>query len=149
MYVKSIPEGYHTVTPYLTVDGAGQVLDFLKKAFDAVEVFRMSRPDGSIGHAELRIGDSLTMLAEAGAECKPMPTALYIYVNDTDATYRRAIEAGASSLMQPADQFHGDRNAGVKDAAGNYWWIATHVEDVPPDELARRAEAASKAHSGC
>ena len=147
MAVKSIPDGYHSVTPYLTVQGAAKLLDFLKQAFAAIELHRMTRPDGTVGHAEVRIGDSVVMLAEARDEWKPMPGAMYLYVNDTDAAYQRALQAGATSLMEPADQFYGDRNAGVKDPVGNHWWIATHKEDVPPEELAKREEAFLKQQS--
>ena len=147
MAVKSIPEGYHSVTPYLTVQGAATLLDFLKQAFAATELHRMTRPDGTIGHAEVRLGDSVVMLAEARGEQQPRPGALYLYVNDTDAAYQRALQAGATSLMEPADQFYGDRNAGVKDPVGNHWWIATHKEDVPPEELAKREEAFLKQQS--
>ena len=142
MAVKPTPEGYHTVTPYLTVQGAAKLIDFLKQAFGAQEVFRTMGPDGTIGHAEVRIGDSVVMMAESRGEWKPMPGAIYLYVSDTDAAYKRALQAGATSLMEPADQFYGDRSAGVKDPSGNYWWIATHQEDVPPEELKKRAEAA-------
>jgi PhnB protein len=95
-------------------------------------------------HAELRIGDSVVMLADAAGDFKPLPCALYLYVPDADATYRRALEAGATSVMEPANQFYGDRNAGVKDPTGNQWWIGTHVEDVPPEEMARRRDAYAK-----
>jgi PhnB protein len=148
MPVKPIPEGYHVVTPYLIVPGVARLIDFLKQAFDATEGERMEAPDGSIRHVEVRIGDSHIMLGESNAQWGPMPTSLYVYVPDTDATYRRAIEAGATSVMAPANQFYGDRNAGVKDASGNIWWIATHVEDVAPDEIKRRAEAQYKKSSG-
>jgi uncharacterized glyoxalase superfamily protein PhnB len=141
MPVKSIPKGYHTVTPYLTVQGAATLLEFLQRAFDMVEQERFARADGTIGHAEVRVGDSVIMVAEARGEWKPMPGTLYVYVKDTDATYRRGLEAGASSLMEPADQFYTDRNAGVRDPVGNLWWIATHKEDISPEELARRATA--------
>ena len=144
MAVKPIPDGYHTVTPYLTVQGVPKLIDFLKQAFEAQEIERMAQPDGTIRHAEVRIGDSVVMMGEAGGEREPMPSSIYLYVNDTDSVYRRALQAGATSLMEPADQFYGDRSAGVKDPSGNYWWIATHKEDVPPDELKRRAEAAMK-----
>lgn len=140
MPVRAIPEGYHSITPYLTVTGAERLLDFLKKAFDAKETQPpMRRPDGSIGHAEVIIGDSKVMLAEAREPWKPMQSALYLYVPDADAVYRRALGSGGTSLMEPATMFYGDRNAGVTDPVGNFWWIATHVEDVPPDELERRA----------
>jgi uncharacterized glyoxalase superfamily protein PhnB len=144
MAVKPIPDGYHTVTPYLTVQGVPKLLDFLKQAFAAQEIERMTQPDGTIGHAEVRIGDSVVMMGEASDEWKPMPGAIYLYVNDADAVYQRALQAGAISTMEPADQFYGDRSAGVKDPSGNYWWIATHKEDVPPEELKRRAAAAMK-----
>ena len=114
--VKSIPDGYHTVTPYLLVQGADMLIDFVKKAFDAKETVRMSMPDGAIGHAEFRLGDSVIMLSEAqGGEYKPMPTGIYLYVENCDATYKRALEAGATSIMQPSDQFYGDRSASIKD----------------------------------
>jgi uncharacterized glyoxalase superfamily protein PhnB len=144
MAVKLIPEGYHTVTPYLVVPDVACLIDFLVQAFGAKETHRMSRPDGSIGHAEVKIGDSAVMMGQSNDQWKPMPGSIYLYVDDTDATYRRALEAGATSLMEPADQFYGDRNAGVQDPTGNMWWIATHKEDVAPEELARRAAAAMK-----
>jgi PhnB protein len=142
MAVKPIPDGYLTITPYLTVEGVPKLIDFLKQAFEAREIERMAQPDGTIRHAEVRIGDSVVMMGEAGGEREPMPSAMYLYVNDTDSVYRRALQAGAASLMEPADQFCGDRSAGVKDPSGNYWWIATHQEDVSPAELKKRAEAA-------
>ena len=108
MAVKPVPDRYHTVTPYLTVEGVPKLLDFVKRVFDATELERMSRPDGTIGHAEVRIGDSVVMMGEARGESKPMPGTLYAYVSDTDAVYKRALEAGAASLMEPADQFYGD-----------------------------------------
>ena len=141
MAVTPIPEGYHTVTPYLVVQGVPKLLDFLKQAFDAQEIMRMPWPDGTIMHAEVRVGDSAVMMGEARGEFKPMLGSLYLYVDDTDATYQRALQAGATSLREPADQFYGDRHAGVVDPVGNHWWIATHIEDVLPEELARRAEA--------
>jgi PhnB protein len=148
MPVKPIPDGFHSVTPYLTVTGVAALLDFLKRAFDATEVERVSRPDGTVGHAAVRIGDSMVMMGEAGGQWTPMPCSLYLYVPDTDAVYRRALQAGATTVMEPADQFYGDRNAGVKDPSGNLWWIATHQEDMPPEELQRRAAAFSKQKSG-
>ena len=144
MPVKPIPEGYHSVTPYLVVQGAAALIDFLKQAFDATEVERMSGPDGTIQHAEVRIGNSIIMMGEATAPREPMPTMLYLYVNDTDATYQRALKAGATSVQEPANQFYGDRNAGVKDRSGNFWYIGTHVEDVSPEEIRRRAAAQAK-----
>ena len=132
------------MTPYLIVEGVAGLIDFLKQAFDAVETERMPGPDGKVGHGEVRIGDSVVMMGEASGEWKPMPGSIYLYVNDTDATYKRALEAGATSVMEPADQFYGDRNAGVKDASGNMWWIATRKENVSPEELRKRAEARAK-----
>jgi uncharacterized glyoxalase superfamily protein PhnB len=142
--VKPIPDGYHTVTPYLVVEGVDELIDFLKQAFDAVETERIPGPEGKVGHGEVRIGDSAVMMGEASGEWKAMPGMIYLYVNDTDATYKRALEAGATSVMEPADQFYGDRNAGVKDASGNMWWIATRKENVSPEELRKRAEARAK-----
>ena len=144
MAVKPIRDGYHTVTPYLTVEGVPKLLDFLKRAFDAKEVERVSRADETLGHAEVRIGDSVVMMGEARGEWAPVSSTLYLYVTDTDAVYNRALAAGATSLMEPADQFYGDRNAGVRDPVGNLWWIATHKEDVSPQEMARRAAAQMK-----
>lgn len=144
MAVKPIPDGYHTVTPYLVVRGVAQVLEFITRAFGATETNRMTGPDGTIGHATARIGDSMVMLGEARGEWKPTEAMLYLYVPDTDAAYQRALAAGATSLMEPADQFYGDRNAGVKDPLGTSWWIATHLEDVAPEEIQRRSAMAMK-----
>jgi uncharacterized glyoxalase superfamily protein PhnB len=136
--IKPIPEGYHAITPYLTVEGASRLIEFLEQAFQAETRFQMPDADGRIRHAELRIGDSMVMIAEAHGPWKAMPASLYLYVPDTDAFYRRAIEAGGTSILEPADQFYGDRNAGVKDPSGNIWYLATHVEDVSPEEMKRR-----------
>ncbi|MBI1896100.1 MAG: VOC family protein [Acidobacteria bacterium] len=145
MAVKPIPEGHYTVTPYLTVPGVARLIDFLKQVFGAEEIHeRMSRPDGAVMHAEVKIGDSPIMLGEPAGAFDAMPATLYVYVEDTDTVYRKALEAGATSLMQPSDQFYGDRNAGFSDPAGNRWFVATHIEDVAPEELKRRAEAAAK-----
>ena len=144
MAVNPIPKGFHSVTPYLVVREVTKLLDFLKQVFKAQEIMRMPAPDGIIMHAEVRIGDSPIMMGEAQGEHKPMPGSIYVYVDDTDATYQRVLQAGATSLMEPADQFYGDRGASVVDPVGNHWWIATHIEDLPPEELARRAEAYMK-----
>jgi PhnB protein len=142
MAVKPIPDGFHSVTPFMVVQGAAQLLDFLKQAFDAKEVHRpMQRPDGTIMHAEVRVGNSVLMMGEAMGEHTPMPSSLYLYVPDADAVYQRALQAGGTSLMEPTDQFWGDRNAGVEDPAGNRWWIATHQEDVSQEEIEKRAAA--------
>jgi len=138
MAVQPIPEGFHTVTPYLVVQGAAKVIDFLKGAFDAQEIHRSARPDGTVMHAQLKIGSSMVMIADAMDKYPPMTTSLYLYVTDTDAAYRSAMKAGGVSIMEPMNQFYGDRNAGVKDPAGNQWWMATHVEDVSTQEMERR-----------
>ncbi len=140
--VKAKPDGYHTVTPYLTVTGVGTLIEFIRNAFDATVTDCLKRDDGSVMHAEARIGDSIIMMGEAGDRWKPRPCTLHLYVEDVDAVYRSAIRAGGVSLREPADQFYGDRSGGVEDACGNQWWIATHVEDVPAEEMARRAKAA-------
>ncbi|MFQ5627378.1 MAG: VOC family protein [bacterium] len=121
MPVKPIPDGYHTVTPYLVVEGVAKLIDFLKQAFGAEKTDCMKRPDGTVMHAQLKIGNSVVMMGEAQSEWPPMPASLYLYVEDTDAVYKRALEAGATSAMEPANQFYGDRNAGVKDPSGNFW----------------------------
>ena len=141
MAVKPIPDGYHSVTPYLVVEGVVKLIDFVKQAFGATEIERMAAPDGRIMHAEVKIGDSIIMMAESSAQWNPMPGFLYLYVPDTDAVYRQALTSGATSIMEPADQFYGDRNAGVKDFCSNIWWIATRKENVSPEELQRRSEA--------
>src|SRR5208337_3330392 len=140
MPVKPMPEGYHTVTPLLSVQGAARLIDFMNKAFGATETYRFPAPDGSVMHAELKIGDSIVMLGEATKDCSSMPTSLYVYVQDADATYREALNAGGESLEGPTDRFWGDRVATIKDFAGNKWMIATHIEDVNADELSRRAQ---------
>ncbi|NIR49595.1 VOC family protein [candidate division KSB1 bacterium] len=148
MAAKPIPDGFHTVTPYLIVPGLAKLIDFVKQAFDAEENHRSTRPDGTVMHAQVKIGDSFVMMGEPMGEFQPMPASIYLYVEDTDATYQRALEAGATSIMEPADQFYGDRNAGVKDPFGNLWWIGTHIEDVSPEEIEKRAKAAMREHAG-
>jgi PhnB protein len=138
--VKGIPEGYHSVTPILVVKNAPALIDFLKKAFDGKERYRMNGPDGTIMHAEVAVGDSAVMLSEATEQHSPVQTAIYLYVEDVDTTYEKAIKAGAVSLMPLEDQFWGDRSGSVKDPTGNSWWIATHVEDVPMEEMHEREE---------
>jgi uncharacterized glyoxalase superfamily protein PhnB len=138
--VKPIPDGYHTVTPYLVVRDVPRLIDFLRQAFGATELIRAPRPDGSIMHAEVAIGDSRVMMGEASASSPPMPGCVHLYVVDTDALYHLALQAGATSLREPTDQFYGDRMAGVQDPVGNQWWIATRVENVSPIEVALRAK---------
>jgi len=140
--VKPIPDGYHTITPYLTVMGVAKLIEFIKQAFDATVMECMMRADGTVQHAQAKIGDSIIMMGEAQGEWQPRPSTLYLYVSDVDATYRRAIQAGATSLREPANHFYGDRSGGVQDTSGNQWWIATHIEDVSREEMARRAQAA-------
>jgi PhnB protein len=143
MAVKAIPEGYHSVTPTLIVKGAANCIDFLKEAFGAEEAFRMPTPTGEILHAEVRIGDSVVMLNDPMRQ-SPTTSSLFLYVTDVDRVYQQALKAGATSLSAPANMFWGDQMAQVKDAFGNQWAIATHVEDLPPQEVQKRAEAAMR-----
>ena len=148
--VQPIPEGYHTLTPYLIIRGASQAIEFYKKAFGAEELFRMPTPDGkSIGHAEIRIGDSTVMLAD---ECIEMgyrspqniggtPVGFYLYVADVDKIFQRAVAAGAKVKEALSNKFYGDRNGRVADPFGHEWSIATHVEDLTPEEISKRAAA--------
>jgi PhnB protein len=140
MAVKSIPDGYHTVTPYLIVESADKLLTFVKQAFAAEETVRMAGPDGSVGHAEVRIGDSVVMLADATEQSPALSAMLHLYVEDCDATYQRALDAGATSVRELKDEFYGDRMGGVRDPFGNQWYVATHVEDVSGEEMAKRAQ---------
>ena len=147
MVVKPIPDGYHTVTPYLVVQGASKLIDFMKAAFGATVRTRMG-DDQRIMHAEVQIGDSVIMVADAGPGNEALGSMIHLYVDDADAFYKRAIAAGGSSMREPADQFYGDRSAGLKDAFGNQWWLATHIEDVSPEELAKRSAAMAGPASG-
>jgi uncharacterized glyoxalase superfamily protein PhnB len=144
MSVKPIPEGFHSVTPFLMIRDAPGLIVYLKEAFGAVEISRTEAPDGTVMAADLRVGDSPVLVGEARGQYEPMPSSLYLYVLDADVTYEDALAAGGASLMEPADQFYGDRTAGIKDPAGNYWWIATHVEDVSDEERRRRLEQWSR-----
>jgi uncharacterized glyoxalase superfamily protein PhnB len=144
MAVKPIPEGYHTITPYLVVKGAATLADFIKRAFGGREVHMMTMPDGTVAHGDLMIGDSHVMLGEANADWRSQPTSLYVYVPDCDASFKQALAAGGASVQEPKTQFYGDRHGALKDPCGNTWWIATHVEDVPPQELERRAAEAAR-----
>ena len=146
MAVKPIPDGFHSVTPELNVKGVAQLIDFMKQVFGAEEIMRMPGPGGAIMHAEVRIGDSVLMLADAVRDA-PVPGSNFVYVNDVDATYRKALQAGATSVVEPADMFWGDRFSRVKDASGNFWSIATHKEDVPPAEMPKRAAEFMKQQS--
>jgi uncharacterized glyoxalase superfamily protein PhnB len=142
--VKPIPEGYHTVTPYLIVKDAARLLEFLGNAFGAKILHKTLRPDGSIGHTEIQIGDSKIMLAECSEKFPAMSCSIFLYLVGVDEVHRRAITAGGKSIMEPSDQFYGDRMGGAIDPSGNQWWIATHIEDVSHEEIARRAAAQSK-----
>ena len=153
MSVKPIPEGYHSVTPYLVVDGAAEAIDFYKKAFGATEVLRMPMGD-KIGHAEIKIGDSHVMLADEfperdirGPKARGgTASSLMIYVEDVDSTFKRALDAGAKTDgdMEVKNQFYGDRSGSLVDPFGHKWTIATHVEDVAPEEMERRMAEFSK-----
>ena len=155
MAVKPIPEGYRTVTPYLAVDDAAEAIEYYKKAFGAKERVRMETPDEKIGHAELEIGDSLVMLSDPIPEATTRTpkelggtsASVFLYVEDVDAVVKRAVDAGATVTMEVADQFWGDRFGSVQDPFGHSWSIATHVEDVPPEEMAERAKTAMAAMS--
>ena len=142
MPVKACPDGYHTVTPYLMVPDAARFVAFMAAAFDARTTEQLMRPDGKIGHTEIRIGDSVVMLSEAGGDYPATPVMLHLYVDDVDAAFERAVRAGGVVVAAPSDQFYGDRSGGIKEPCGNTIWIATHIEDVAPDELKRRAATA-------
>jgi PhnB protein len=150
MAVKPIPDGYHTVTPYLIVKGAARAIDFYKQAFGATELFRMEAPGGKIGHAEIRIGDSPIMLADEHPEMGALSpqsrggtsVSILLYVEDADKLTEQAVAAGATVLRPIQNQFYGDRSASLADPFGHQWHIATHVEDVPVEEMRKRAEAA-------
>jgi PhnB protein len=150
MATKPIPEGYNTVTPYLAVDDAAQAIEYYKKAFGAKERMRMETPDGKIGHAELEIGDSMVMLSDPFPQATTRPPkelggtsgSVFMYVEDVDAVVKQAVDTGATITMEVADQFWGDRFGSIQDPFGHSWSIATHVEDVPPEEMAERAKQA-------
>jgi PhnB protein len=139
--VKPIPEGYHSLTPIVTVEGATKLIDFLKQVFEATEEEVYRGPNGQVIHAELMIGDSIIMISDANPQFPALPAMVNVYTEDVDAAYKRALALGAASLREPSNQFYGDRTAGVKDAHGNQWWIATHIEDVSPEELEKRMKA--------
>jgi PhnB protein len=155
MATQPIPDGYHTVTPYLAVDDATEAIVYYTNAFGAKERVRMETPDGKVGHAELEIGDSLVMLSDPFPQASTKPpnelggtsVSVFMYVEDVDAVVKQAVDAGATVTMEVADQFWGDRFGSVKDPFGHLWSIATHVEDVPPEEMAERAKAAMAAMS--
>jgi PhnB protein len=151
--VKPIPEGYPRITPYLAVDGAGNTIDFYSKIFGAKERMRMPAPDGKVGHAELEIGNSVIMLADEFPDMDHRgpktiggtPIVIHIYVDDVDQVFARALEEGATELRAVENQFYGDRSGQFEDPFGHRWSVATHVEDVPPDEMSKRAAQAMSA----
>ena len=144
---KPIPEGFHSVTPYLCVNDAAGALEFYKKAFGATELMRMPDPSGRIGHAEIKIGDSIIMLADEFPEMgfrSPRtlggsPFAIYLYVEDVDAVFGQAVAAGGKLVKEVKDQFYGDRSGGLEDPFGHVWYVSTHKEDVSPEEVRKRA----------
>jgi uncharacterized glyoxalase superfamily protein PhnB len=133
-------EGYHNVNPFLFVEGAAKLIDFLADVFGAVETERMVQADGSVGHAEVRVGDSVIMISEASDRFPQGRSAAYVFVDDVDLVFQRALAAGAQSVSEPSDKFYGNREAGVSDAFGNIWWIATALEQLTASELQRRWE---------
>lgn len=149
MAVSPVPQGYHSVTPYLIVDGATRALDWYAQAFGARELMRLSAPEGRIGHAEIEIGDSRIMLADEAPEHDAKapgafggsPVSLHLYVPDVDTTIAKAVAIGAEVKSQPEDKFYGDRMGSLLDPFGHTWHIATHVEDVPAEEIERRVAA--------
>ena len=154
--VKPIPEGFEGATPYLIVKGAANALDFYKKAFGATEIMRIPAPGGKVGHAEIKIGNAIIMLADEFPEMNHRspqslggtPVSILVYVQDVDAFVKRAAAAGAKVVMQVETKFYGDRSGSLEDPFGHQWHFATHVEDVPPDEMAKRAEAFAKQQGG-
>ena len=147
--VKPIPDGYPHVTPYLIVDGASAAIDFYREVLGATERMRMAAPGDKVGHAELELGESLIMLADEAPDMDAhgpravggTPVMLHVYVDDADAVFNRAVEAGARALRPVEDKFYGDRTGEFEDPFGHRWSVATHVEDVPPDEMERRMAA--------
>ena len=146
---KPIPDDYPRVTPYLIVDGAGAAIDFYCSVLGATERVRMPGPDGRVGHAALQLGDSIIMLADENAQMDVRgpraiggtPVSLHVYVEDSDAVFERAVQAGARALRAVEDRFYGDRSGQFEDPFGHRWDVSTHVEDVPPEEMSKRAAA--------
>jgi PhnB protein len=156
MAVKPIPEGYHSVTPYLIIEGAGEAIEFYAKAFGAKELFRFPTPDGKIGHAEIKIGDSPIMLADAypamgyksPKSLGGSPVSLMIYVENVDTVFNQAVEAGATVKEALTDKFYGDRSGSLIDPFGHVWHVSTHKEDVSVEEMEKRAKAAGAGSAG-
>jgi PhnB protein len=149
MSATFIPAGYHTVTPYLAIKNAVKALEFYKQAFGAIETSKLMVPDGRLGHAEIRLGDSVIMLSDEFPEyggkspetLGGSPVSIHLYVADVDAFFKRALAAGAKERKPMMDQFYGDRSGQLEDPFGHLWWVATHKEDVAPEEMQKRVEA--------
>ena len=149
MSVKTIPAGHRTVTPYLAIKNDAKALEFYKKAFGATEIFKLMMPDGRLGHAEIRLGDSIIMLSdefpEFGGKAPETlggsPVSIYLYVEYVDGFFKRALAAGAKERKPVMDQFYGDRSGQLEDPFGHLWWVATHKEDVTPEEMQKRVKA--------
>jgi PhnB protein len=137
---RAVPEGYHTVTPYLISDDAAGLIRFIEQAFDGKVTSKTMRDDNRIMHATISIGNSTIMISDTMEGMPPHTAMLYLYLENADETYKKAIKAKATSISEPKTEFYGDRAAAVKDASGNTWWMATHVEDVSEDELQRRSK---------
>jgi PhnB protein len=152
MAIKPVPEGYSTATPYLIVRGAAEAIEFYKRAFGATEILRMADPQGRVGHAEIKIGDSVIMLADehpamgyrGPRSLGGSSVSILLYLEDVDAVFDRAVRGGSRALRPVTDQFYGDRSGTLEDPFGHVWTVATHVEDVAPEEMKRRAEAAMR-----
>jgi uncharacterized glyoxalase superfamily protein PhnB len=147
MTVKPIPVGYHTITPFFPVRDAKKIIRFLKLAFDAEEKEIHTDAEGKIMNAQLKIGDSFVMVGEVQTnteESKLLKSMIYMYVEDVDSVYKKAVKADGKSIMEPMDQFYGDRNGAVEDPAGNQWWIATHIEDLSREEIIQRTAQQNK-----
>ncbi|HYS93824.1 MAG TPA: VOC family protein [Candidatus Acidoferrales bacterium] len=150
--VKAVPDGYHSATPYLVVDGATRAIDFYKRAFGAKELMRIPAPGHRVGHAEIKIGDSVIMLADEHPDIHARgpqhyggsPVSILLYVEDVDTLFKQAIAAGGTETRPVADQFYGDRSGSLKDPFGHSWHLSTHKEDVSPEELHRRMAARAK-----
>jgi PhnB protein len=150
--INSVPDGYHAITPYLVIRGAGQAIDYYKQAFGATEVMRIRQPDGRVGHAELKFGDAVVMLADEFPEINVVGPAtlgnttvgVLLYVENADATFDKAVSLGAKVRKPMADQIYGDRNGTLEDPFGHRWTVATHKEDVTPDEMKQRMAAVSR-----
>ena len=153
---KAIPDGYTTATPYLIIKGASEAIEFYKRAFNATEILRIADPQGRVGHAEIKIGESVIMLADehpsmgyrSPRSLGGSSVSILLYLEDVDRVFERAVEGGARALRPVTDQFYGDRSGTLEDPFGHVWTVATHVEDVPPEEMKRRAEAAMRSTAG-